>query len=128
MCNFEYIKSLQYKEEEQFLQEQFNKACTLTGTKAFINLSQSVQTDKKTKIYSKSDKYKEENITSVLDEMDDKNITGFAACDYDCKWWVGYVLSTEEEKDTVKTMFSSFQSIDCSTSKFTVYVKQVIHL
>jgi hypothetical protein len=28
----------------------------------------------------------------------------------------------------VKTMFSSFQSIDCSTSKFTVYVKQVIHL
>jgi hypothetical protein len=58
--------------------------------------------------------------------MDDKNITRFVACDYDCKWWVGCVLCTQEETNTVKTVFSSSQCTDHSTSKFTMYVKQVL--
>jgi hypothetical protein len=33
---------------------------------------------------------------------DYKSITGFAACVYNCKWWVGCVLSNEEETNTVK--------------------------
>jgi hypothetical protein len=32
--------------------------------------------------------------------MDYENITVFVTCDYDCKWWVGCVLSTEEETDS----------------------------
>jgi hypothetical protein len=57
----------------------------------------------KDKDYSKTDKCKEEYIASVHDEMDYENITGFVACDYDTKWWVGCVLNTEEEEiDTVE--------------------------
>jgi hypothetical protein len=40
----------------------------------------------KTKILSKSDKYKEENITSIHNDRDYKNITELVAYDYDCKW------------------------------------------
>jgi hypothetical protein len=47
----------------------------------------------KTKIHSKSDNYKEENVSSVHDKMDNVNTV---ACVYDCKWWVEYVLGTEE--------------------------------
>jgi hypothetical protein len=52
--------------------------------------------------------------------MDYENIKGFVARDYDCKWWVGCVLSAEKETDTVKIMLSSSQRIDSSTYKLTV--------
>jgi hypothetical protein len=32
--------------------------------------------------------------------MDNENITGFFTYDYDCKWWVGCVVSKEEKTDT----------------------------
>jgi hypothetical protein len=59
----------------------------------------------KTKICSKSDKYKEENINLLHDELDYGNIARYVACDYECTWWVGCVFSTEEETDTMKIMF-----------------------
>jgi hypothetical protein len=52
----------------------------------------------KTDTCSKSDKYKEENITLLHDEMDYGNIARFVGCDYDCTCWVGCVFSTEEEE------------------------------
>jgi hypothetical protein len=93
---------LQYEEEEQLLQ--VIQQCTYFHWNLKASCICPSHFRLKTKIYSKSGKYKEENITSVHDEMDYENITGFAACDYDCKWWVGCV-STEEERDSVKIMF-----------------------
>jgi hypothetical protein len=50
-CNFEYITSLQYKKEEQLLQEQFNKAHTVIGTQ-WLHVFVPVSSNRlKTKIY-----------------------------------------------------------------------------
>jgi hypothetical protein len=48
----------------------------------------------------KCNKYEEENITTLHDETDYESRKGFIAQDYDHKWWIGGVLSTEEETDS----------------------------
>jgi hypothetical protein len=60
-----------------------------------------------TKLCSKSDEDKEENIKLLHDEMDYRNIARYVACDCDYTGWVGCVFSTEEEEetDTMKIMF-----------------------
>jgi hypothetical protein len=73
---------LPYKDEKQLLQEQFSNAHTLIGTQMLHAFFPVGSNRLKTKICSKCDKYREENI-SVNAEIDYENITGFVACDYD---------------------------------------------
>jgi hypothetical protein len=43
--------------------------------------------------------------------MDYEDITGFVAYDYDGKWWVLFVLSTEEERHTEDNVPTSYWAI-----------------
>jgi hypothetical protein len=59
----------------------------------------------------------EESVTLENDEEDYKNISGFVACNYDCKWWIWCVLKAEEETETVKIMFvhPNVPSVSCNS-------------
>ncbi|SMN01563.1 hypothetical protein SPONN_2634 [uncultured Candidatus Thioglobus sp.] len=100
---FEYCSKDDYKREEIHLDERFQRAQTISGTRkihCFI-LPLSCNTVR-TKLFSSSVVLKDRRVTAMGSQLPLEQISGFVTCCYEEQWWVACVLQLDAEKDEVK--------------------------
>ena len=94
-----------YRREESFLQERFEKSRTIPGTRklhCFVPVSRSKVS---TRAYSSSPTAKEERVTIQENQLELDEIHGFVTCLHQQKWWVGCVLQVYEDSGEVFVRF-----------------------
>ena len=104
--NAEFIDSEERNAEEHLLLNRFATAKTIAGTQklhCFIPISRSSLCVKE---YSGSSTFRDVSIRKGGHEVvKDNQIRGYIAVEYDCKWWVAYVLEVYRECREVKVSF-----------------------
>jgi hypothetical protein len=99
---FEYCSTEQYERQKIFLEERFQKARAIPGTRklhSFIPISR----DKvRTRYFSSSTSYKDVKISLLEKELNLEEISGFITCCFEDQWWVACVLQLDSDNETVE--------------------------
>jgi hypothetical protein len=98
---FAYTTIADHDAEESYLKDRFLNARAIAGTQklhAFIPISKDrVQT----KVFSLAPNSKIEKVSLLAGEILLSQMQGYVTCVHNNQWWVGCVLSTDEESATV---------------------------
>ena len=104
--NAEFIDSKEWNAEEQLLLNRFATAKTIAGARklnCFMSISRS---SLHVEEYSGSSTYRDVSIRKGGHKVvKDNHIRGYIAVEYDCKWWVAYVLEVYCECYEVKISY-----------------------
>ena len=99
---FEYSTTEDYKREQTHLEERFQKARTIPGTRKLHSFVPISKDRVRTRVFSSSIISKEERVTLWESELPVKQITGFLTCCYDGQWWVACVLQLDADNNDVR--------------------------
>ena len=99
---FVYCTTEEYEREKAFLEDRFQKSCTIAGTRsqhAFILKTTDTMTTKRFSFSTTSKDVKVMKESSEL-EMEDVHVSGYVICIHNNQWWLGCVL--EKDLDDVQ--------------------------
>ena len=99
---FEYCSSEEYERERVFLEERFQKARTIPGTRKLHSYIPISRDEVRTRHFSSSTSYKDVSVSLLENEMTLEEISGFITCCHDNQWWVACVLELDLDNETVK--------------------------
>ena len=100
--SFEYCSTEDYHREQVCLEERFQHARTIPGTRklhSFVPVSQNTLI---AKVFSSSTDSKEERVSSLDTELRLEDISGFVTCHYDGQWWLACVLQLDADNSEAK--------------------------
>ena len=89
---FEYCSTEDYKREQTYLEEQFQRSRAIPGTRKLHSFVPISKDRVRTRVFSSSTIFKEERVTSCESELPVEQIAGFVTCYYNEHWWVACVL------------------------------------
>ena len=90
--SFEYCSTEDYKREQTYLEERFQRSRTIPGTRKLHSFAPIAKDRVRTRVFSSSTIFKEERVTSCESELPVEQISGYVTCYYNEHWWVACVL------------------------------------
>lgn len=101
--DFQYCSTKDYERERIFLEERFQKARTIPGTRKFHSFIPVSKDKMRVRYFSFSSEFKEINVALGENELTLEEISGFVTCSYDAvQWWLACVLELDMDNDVVK--------------------------
>ena len=100
--SFEYCSTEDYHREQVCLEEQFQHARTIPGTRKLHSFVPVSQNTPMAKVFSSSTDSKEERVSSLDTELRLEHISGFVTCHYDGQWWLACVLQLDADNSEAK--------------------------
>ena len=114
---FEYCSNEEYEKEEQKLQQRFQKARTIPGTRK-LHSYVPISVDKvQVRPFSTCTTFKEERVTLGKPDIALESISGFVTCGCDGQWWLACVLLVHIKDSHVELTFLRAHG-PCSSFKY----------
>lgn len=98
---FEYCSSEEYERQQIFLEDRFQRARTIPGTRKLHSFVPVSREKLRTRYFSSSTTFKDVSVSIRENELSLEEISGFVTCCYDEQWWVACVLQLNDN-ETVK--------------------------
>ena len=101
--SFEYCSTEDYKREQAYLEERFQRSRTIPGTRKLHSFVPISKDRVRTRVFSSSSISKEE--ASCESDLPVEQISGFVTCSYNGHWWVACVLQLYGDTSEVRLTF-----------------------
>ena len=125
---FEYCTTEEYERQQIFLEERFQKARTIPGTRKLHSYVPISRDKVRTRHFSSSTIYKDVSISLLENELTLEEISGFITCSYDDQWWVACVLQLDSDNETVKVNATSSWAMHLSKQTKYSYLASTSHI
>lgn len=103
--HFQYSTIEQHKEEEEALKFRTMTARTIPGTQKLHSFVPLNKNHVQVRVFSFSNNSTLESTTNFEGDLEFTEMVGFLICRYNGHWWLGCVLDSNEENQTVKMKF-----------------------
>ena len=103
--HFQYSTIEQHKEEEETLKHRIITARRIPGTQKLHSFVPLNKNHVQVKAFSFSNNSKIESVTAEESNLEFTEMVGFLICRYGGHWWLGCVLDSDEENQTLKVKF-----------------------
>lgn len=103
--SFEYCSTEDYKREQAYLEERFQRSRTISGTRKLHSFVPILKDRVRTRVFSSSSISKEERVASCESELPVEQISGFVTSSYNGHWWVACVLQLYADTSEVRLTF-----------------------
>lgn len=103
--HFQYSTIAEHKAEEETLKHRVTVARPIPGTQklhSFVPLNKNLL---QVKAFSFSNSSRIESTTTSEGELEFSEMVGFLICRYDEHWWLGCVIDSDDENQTIKMKF-----------------------
>ena len=103
--SFEYCSTEDYKREQAYLEERFQRSRTIPGTRKLHSFVPISKDRVRTRVFSSSSISKEKRVASCESELPVEQISGFVTSSYNGHWWVACVLQLYADTSEVRLTF-----------------------